>query len=127
VLLLIRPLSCNYPWYIGRLVFCRFAGEAVVKIEGTAGEVQTFEQIAIGKGWTTLFTGSGAVFNARRLASFDAVVFLSATDDMLSHEQQGVFESRLENGGGWPGIHVAGDSSCDEYSDIPVQNFSWAG
>jgi type 1 glutamine amidotransferase len=80
-------------------------------IDGIAGGVHALEQIAIGRGWTTFFTENGAVFNAQQLASFDAVVFLNATGDMLSNNQQAAFESWLENGGGWLGIHAAGDGS----------------
>ena len=80
-------------------------------IEGIAGGVHALDQIAIGHGWTTFFTENGAVFNAQQLASFDAVVFLNATGDMLSHQQQAAFESWLEAGGGWLGIHAAGDGS----------------
>ena len=51
------------------------------------------------------------MFNADDLARFDAVVFLNATGDMLSEQQERAFERWLEGGGGWLGVHAAGDDS----------------
>ena len=42
---------------------------------------------------------------------FDAVVFQNASGDMLSTEQELAFQQWLEGGGGWLGIHAAGDGS----------------
>lgn len=76
----------------------------------TAGN-EVLNELAIGNGWSTFFTENGAVFNTTQLAAFDVVVFLNATGDMLSRGQQQAFESWLESGGGWLGIHAAGDGS----------------
>ena len=68
-------------------------------------------EIGIARGWDVFLTENGAVFNREQLAQFKAVVFLNATGDMLSPAQQQVFQQWLEAGGGWLGIHAAGDGS----------------
>jgi type 1 glutamine amidotransferase len=56
-------------------------------------------------------TENGAVFNSADLQQFEAVVFLNASGDMLSDEQEKAFQQWLKTGGGWLGIHAAGDDS----------------
>ena len=80
-------------------------------VEGIASGNRAIESIARKNGWGVFFTENGAVFNERDLARFDAVVFQSATGDMLSDAQEQAFETWLEAGGGWLGIHSAGDGS----------------
>lgn len=79
--------------------------------DGIAGGTRAIKDIAIGNGWDSFFTENGAVFNPQQLAAFDVVVFLNATGDMLSRPQQQAFEAWMENGGGWLGLHAAGDGS----------------
>ena len=79
--------------------------------EGIAGGVQAIESLARDHGWGLFHTENGAVFNARDLARFEAVVFLNASGDMLSAAQERDFEAWLQAGGGWLGIHAAGDDS----------------
>ncbi|MEP4485365.1 MAG: ThuA domain-containing protein [Halioglobus sp.] len=80
----------------------------------TAGTV-TLDSIGIGRGWDMFFTENGAVFNDEQLSNFSAVVFLNATGDMLSVSQEQSFQRWLENGGGWLGIHAAGDGSQQDW------------
>lgn len=79
--------------------------------DGIAAGVQFFKQVSWDKGWGVFSTENGAVFQADILERFDAVVFLNATGDMLSTGQEKAFQHWLEAGGGWLGIHAAGDSS----------------
>ena len=79
--------------------------------DGIAGGTRAIKDLAIGNGWDSFFTENGAVFNPEQLAAFEVVVFLNATGDMLSRPQQQAFEEWLEGGGGWLGIHAAGDGS----------------
>ncbi len=79
--------------------------------DGIAGGTRAIKDIAIGNGWDSFFTENGAVFNPQQLAAFDVVVFLNATGDMLSRPQQQAFEAWMEKGGGWLGLHAAGDGS----------------
>lgn len=79
--------------------------------DGIVGGTRAIKDIAIGNGWDSFFTENGAVFNPQQLAAFDVVVFLNATGDMLSRPQQQAFEAWMEKGGGWLGLHAAGDGS----------------
>lgn len=79
--------------------------------DGIAGGTKAIKAIAAQNNWSYFFTENGAVFNARDLALFDTVVFLNATGDLLNAQQEMDFQNWLENGGGWLGLHAAGDSS----------------
>ena len=79
--------------------------------DGIAGGAEAIGSIARDHGWGLYHTENGAVFNARDLARFDAVVFLNASGDMLNAAQERDFEAWLQAGGGWLGIHSAGDDS----------------
>ncbi len=83
--------------------------------EGIAGGQRALTRIANARGWNTFATENGAVFNRNDLQRFDVVVFLNATGDMLSRPQEQAFESWLQAGGGWVGIHAAGDGSHSEW------------
>lgn len=79
--------------------------------DGIAGGKAALEAISAQQQWSMFHTENGAVFNAADLERFDAVVFLNASGDMLNEAQEAAFQSWLEAGGGWLGIHAAGDSS----------------
>ncbi len=79
--------------------------------DGIEGGTKALEEIAIENGWQLFSTENGAVFNKQDLQHFNAVVFLNATGNMLSIEQEQAFQTWLEAGGGWVGIHAAGDGS----------------
>lgn len=79
--------------------------------DGIAGGEKALRELASKQNLSTFFTENGAVFNARDLALFDAVIFLNATGDMLNSEQEAAFAQWMESGGSWLGIHAAGDGS----------------
>lgn len=79
--------------------------------DGIAGARRALDAIAARRGFALFHGENGALFDAERLARFDVVVFSNATGDMLSPAQQRAFEQWLEAGGGWLGIHSAGDLS----------------
>ena len=79
--------------------------------EGIEGGSIALADMAGQRGWGLFFTENGAVFNTSDLGEFDVVVFLNATGDMLNIEQEQAFATWMEQGGGWLGIHAAGDSS----------------
>jgi hypothetical protein len=79
--------------------------------DGIAGGTKALQSIAAQHKWGLFHSENGAVFNAQDLARFDAVVFLNASGDMLSAEQEQAFQGWLQAGGGWLGIHAAGDDS----------------
>jgi type 1 glutamine amidotransferase len=75
-----------------------------------------FDEVAARRGWAVLHSENGAVFNSDDLERFDVVVFSNASGDMLSGSQEQAFQSWLERGGGWVGIHAAGDRSHAEWT-----------
>jgi type 1 glutamine amidotransferase len=70
-----------------------------------------FQKMAKDNGWGYFQTENGATFNPAMLKHFDAVIFNNASGDVLTKEQRAAFKAFLENGGGYLGIHAAGDSS----------------
>lgn len=80
-------------------------------VEGIEGGQRAIKQIAKGNGWGIFLTENGAVFNPQDLNKFSSVVFLNASGDMLNEAQEQAFQQWLEAGGGWVGIHAAGDDS----------------
>ncbi|MFT6052444.1 MAG: type 1 glutamine amidotransferase [Halioglobus sp.] len=84
-------------------------------VEGIEAGVVALNEIAANRGWGAFHTENGAVFNAESLALFDVVVFLHPTGDMLSEAQEQEFETWLSQGGGWLGIHAAGDGSQNDW------------
>lgn len=81
--------------------------------------IPAFEQMAAERNWTLFSTSNGAVFNAEQLAKFDVVVWNNSTGKVLKDEQRAAFKAYMENGGGFVGVHGAGDGShqWDWYED----------
>lgn len=67
--------------------------------------------IAQERGWSVVFTEDPAWFDPERIAQFDSVVWALATGDTLSATQKAAFRSFVEDGGGFVGLHSAGDAS----------------
>jgi type 1 glutamine amidotransferase len=67
--------------------------------------------IAERRGWSAYVTENGAVFNPDQLRRFKAVVWNSVSGDVLTEAQREAFKAYLESGGGFVGIHGAGDNS----------------
>ena len=72
-------------------------------------------ELAKEKGWGIYQTENGAAFTPELLARFDAVVFSNASGDVFNAEQRAAFKAYVENGGGWLGIHAAGDNSHKDW------------
>ncbi len=83
--------------------------------EAIPAGVAFFQSLAIEKGWSLFHTENGAVFNARDLSRFSLVIFHNTSGDTLSIKQQMVFQSWLNSGGGWLGVHAAGDNSHKDW------------
>lgn len=67
--------------------------------------------VAKDKGWGYFQTENGAVFSPEILARFDAVVFNNTSGDVFTAAQRAAFQAFLEQGGGYVGLHAAGDNS----------------
>jgi type 1 glutamine amidotransferase len=70
-----------------------------------------FRALAGQHGWSVYETENGAVFSADMLSRFQAVVWSNASGDVLTEQQRAALRSYLEQGGGFIGIHAAGDNS----------------
>lgn len=62
-------------------------------------------------GWSVYITENGAVHNAQDLAKFDVIIWNNVTGDVLNEPQQQAMIDYIQTGGGWIGLHGAGDSS----------------
>ncbi|MEM6632977.1 MAG: ThuA domain-containing protein [Bacteroidota bacterium] len=70
-----------------------------------------FQEMAKDRNWNLFVTESGAVFNEEQLSLFDVVIWNNVTGPVLTEEQRTAFRAYMENGGGYVGIHGAGDFS----------------
>jgi type 1 glutamine amidotransferase len=84
--------------------------------DGIAGVRILFDRLAEKRDWAVFHSENSALFDAEHLARFDVVVFANASGDTLSDEQDLAFQTWLEAGGGWVGIHAAGDGSHQEWA-----------
>lgn len=74
-----------------------------------------FARLAQDKGWGHFETENGAVFDPALLARFDVVVFNNTSGDVFSQGQRDAFKAFLEQGGGYVGLHAAGDNSHKDW------------
>jgi type 1 glutamine amidotransferase len=74
-----------------------------------------FTDMAQKNGWGIFKTENGATFSPEILSRFDAVVFNNTSGDVFTPDQRQAFQGFLENGGGFVGIHAAGDSSHEAW------------
>ncbi len=58
-------------------------------------------------------TEDPAAFSVENLSRYAVTVWLSTTGDVLDPAQQAAFQSYLETGGGWVGVHAAADCEYD--------------
>ncbi|MCH1551280.1 MAG: ThuA domain-containing protein [Pseudomonadales bacterium] len=72
-----------------------------------------FETLAKANGWSIFTTENGAIHNALQLAKFDVVVWNNVTGNVLTDEQRKALSTYMAAGGGWIGIHGAGDKSAE--------------
>ncbi len=74
---------------------------------------QLFQAMAANNGWSIYITENGAIHNPEQLSQFDAIIWNNVTGDVLTVEQREAMRNYIESGGGWLGLHGAGDSSSD--------------
>ncbi|WP_162199489.1 ThuA domain-containing protein [Aurantiacibacter marinus] len=90
------------------LVYSRTSGW---RHDSIAASWAAIAEIAQARGWSVTFTEDHAWFDAERLEQFDAVVFALSSGNTLPPAQQSAFRSFIEEGGGFVGLHSAGDGS----------------
>lgn len=81
------------------------------------GSIETgterLQNIGAELGITTEHSEDASLFTDSRLASFDLIVFMSTSGDILNSEQQAAFVRYMKNGGHFMGIHAASDTEKD--------------
>ncbi|MEV6173863.1 ThuA domain-containing protein [Streptomyces sp. NPDC051954] len=92
------------------LVFSKTAGFRHDAIPAGISALQTLGQQ---NDFAVTATEDAGVFTAANLATYETVVFLNTTGDVLNDSQQTALQSYVDNGGGYLGVHAAADT---EYS-----------
>ncbi|WP_430868790.1 ThuA domain-containing protein [Demequina aurantiaca] len=92
------------------LVFSKTAGYRHGSIP-TA--VAAIEQMGVDEGFEVDATEDAEAFTAANLEQYDVVVWVSTTGDVLNANQQAAFESYIQAGGGYAGVHAASDTEYD--------------
>lgn len=70
-------------------------------------------QLGKENGFAVDTTENALAFTDENLKKYNAVIFLSATGDVLNHVQQAAFERYIQAGGAFVGIHAATDCEYD--------------
>ncbi|WP_414720119.1 ThuA domain-containing protein [Umezawaea sp.] len=92
------------------LVFSKTAG---FRHDSIPAGIQAIRDLGAANGFTVTATENAAAFTPTELAKYAAVVFLSTTGDVLDGTQQSAFESYVNGGGGFVGVHAAADTEYD--------------
>lgn len=72
---------------------------------------KAFTKMAEENNWFLYQTKDAGIFNKEQLAQFDVTVWNNVSGNVLTTEQRKVFKAYMINGGGFVGIHAAGDGS----------------
>lgn len=83
--------------------------------DSIAQAVPAIAALVKARGWSSFATENAAVFNPRQLARFDVIVFANASGDIYSPDQRAAFQAWLAKGGGFVGLHSAGDGSHPDW------------
>ena len=92
------------------LVFSKTEGFRHQSIE--AGK-EFFLKFGIENNYAVDTTEDASIFTEVNLKQYSAIIFLNTTGDILNTDQQNSFESYIQAGGGFVGIHAASDTEYD--------------
>jgi len=92
------------------LVFTKTSGFRHDSIETG---VKTLEELGQQNEFVVTHTENSEAFSLENLKNFQLVIFLNTTQDVLDETQQAHFESYINNGGSFMGIHAAADTEYD--------------
>ena len=101
-------ISCTKPAKI--LVFTKTMGYRHKSIETG---VAMFKSLGSEHGFEVDHTEDASQFNDENLKSYDLVIFLSTTGDVLDESQQQSFENFIKKGGSFMGVHAAADTEYE--------------
>ncbi|WP_330447818.1 ThuA domain-containing protein [Streptomyces anulatus] len=99
------------------LVFSKTAG---FRHDSIPAGITALQQIGAANEFTVTATEDATAFTPANLATYEAVVFLSTTGDVLNDTQQSALKGYVDGGGGFVGVHAAADTEYDwpEYEDL---------
>jgi len=90
-----------------------FTKTAAFRHESIEPAVEVLLEQAILHDFNLVHSEDSELFEEDILDSFEVVVFLSTTGDILNDEQQSVFEKYIQAGNGFVGIHAATDTEYE--------------
>lgn len=84
--------------------------------------ISIYEKIAQENGWKLYATEDAGIINEEQLMLFDLVICNNCTGKVMNPEQRKLFKDYIINGGGYMGVHGAGDDShqWDWYQDTLI-------
>ncbi|MFC6081655.1 ThuA domain-containing protein [Sphaerisporangium aureirubrum] len=89
------------------LVFSKTAG---FRHDTIPNGIQAIRDLGSANDFTVDATEDSTAFSTSNLAQYKAVVFLSTTGDVLNDSQQSAFQTYVDGGGGYVGVHSAADT-----------------
>ncbi|MFJ4782050.1 ThuA domain-containing protein [Streptomyces sp. NPDC088794] len=92
------------------LVFSKTAG---FRHDAIPAGIDALRTLGTQNNFSVTATEDAGAFTPANLASYEAVVFLSTTGDVLNDTQQNALQSYVDNGGGYLGVHAAADTEYD--------------
>ncbi|MFI6633015.1 ThuA domain-containing protein [Nonomuraea fuscirosea] len=92
------------------LVFSKTAG---FRHDSIPTGIQAIRDLGAANDFAVDATEDSAAFSTGNLAQYQAVVFLSTTGDVLNADQQAAFQTYVDGGGGYVGVHAAADTEYD--------------
>lgn len=95
---------------INVLVFSKTVG---FRHNSISSGLKMLSDLAQERKWVLTATENSDLFTPEFLKTFDVVVFLNPTMDVLNEQQQKAFESFMATGKGFVGIHAATDCEYD--------------
>ena len=75
--------------------------------------IAALQKMASDNSFAVVATEDSDIFNDAQLSSFNAIVFLNTTLDVLDDSQQVAMERFIQSGGGFVGIHAATDTEWE--------------
>lgn len=95
---------------INVLVFSKTSG---FRHNSISSGLKMMSDLAQERRWVLTATENADLFTPEFLITFDVVVFLNSTQDVLNEQQQKNFESFMNTGKGFVGIHASADCEYD--------------
>ncbi|UJH90009.1 ThuA domain-containing protein [Antarcticibacterium sp. 1MA-6-2] len=74
---------------------------------------QAIQDLGEDNGFAVVVTDKADTFNEEELETFDLVIFLNTTGNVLDEKQQEAFKNYINEGGNFFGIHAAADTEYD--------------